>query len=174
MRKGCDLFALSIFTFFSLSVFTCQHRFYILLHLPVPDLLHFARVDLSSGQGTAARACLLERVPYFGVCLSESHCKKLEVQLTDFVVTEMKKEGSTHYRPEACQDPGIEESSEAEPKAKAKGKAKPKPKAGQADAQGKKNKKTDEEDAGEGQAKKKHTKTEDEQEAASDAESLPW
>lgn len=35
-----------------------------------------AMVDLSCGQGSAARACLLERLPYFGFVLSEAHGKK--------------------------------------------------------------------------------------------------
>ena len=35
-----------------------------------------AMVDLSCGQGSAARAYLLERLPYFGFVLSEAHGKK--------------------------------------------------------------------------------------------------
>eukprot|EP00435_Cladocopium_sp_Y103_P040722 s2841_g11.t1 len=74
-------------------------------------------VDLSCGQGFAARACLLERLPYFGFVLSEAHGKKIEMQLTDFVLTEMRNEGSSHYRPEACQEPSAETGSEsAQPK----------------------------------------------------------
>eukprot|EP00435_Cladocopium_sp_Y103_P020629 s1684_g5.t1 len=142
------------------------------------DLLrgHSAKglLDLSVGEGTAARACLLERIPYCGFTLSEAHSKKIEVQLTDFIVSEFKKEGSTHYRPEACQSPGVD-TAETDPKPKKKSKAKAKPKAEPADsqAQGKKNKKTEEDDEGEPQPKKKTKKT-DEEEAASEAESLPW
>ena len=81
------------------------------------------RLDLSAGQGAAARAALLERVPYFALTHSEVHSKKLEVQLTDFIVSEMKKEGSTHYRPEACQEPAeAGQESLAVPKGKAKNK----------------------------------------------------
>ena len=35
--------------------------------------------------------------------LSEHHAKRLEVQLTQFIVDEMQREGSSHYRPEAAQ-----------------------------------------------------------------------
>ena len=60
---------------------------------------------MAAGQGSAARACLLERVPYFGFVLGEQHGKKLEMQLTDFLLEEMRREGSTHYRPEAAKAP---------------------------------------------------------------------
>ena len=62
-------------------------------------------MDLAEGQGCAAKACLLERVPYYGFVLSEQHGKKLELLLTEFVLAQMKIEGSSHFRPEAVQDP---------------------------------------------------------------------
>ena len=82
-----------------------------------------AMVDLSCGQGSAARACLLERIPYFGFCLTERHAKNQEMQLTEFVLTEMRREGSSHYRPEAAKEPPAE-TSETAPKG---GAPKPKP-----------------------------------------------
>ena len=114
--------------------------------LPVPfyqDLIrgHSAKavLDLAAGQGNFAKAALLERIPYYAFTLTESHSKKLEVILTQFLVDEMKKEGSTHFRPEALQEPqvdsaqdlkkrpkGGEEGSEVQPKKKPKAKAKAK------------------------------------------------
>ena len=62
------------------------------------------RLDLAAGQGCAAKAALLERVPYYGFVLSDQHCKKLELLLTEFVLSQMKIEGTSHYRPEAVQE----------------------------------------------------------------------
>eukprot|EP00435_Cladocopium_sp_Y103_P014446 s3581_g3.t1 len=61
-------------------------------------------LELAAGQGCAAKACLMERVPYFGFVLSEQHGKKLELLLTEFLLAQMKVEGSSHYRPEAVQE----------------------------------------------------------------------
>ena len=44
---------------------------------------------------------MAERVPYHGLTLSECHSGKLEMILTNFVVTQMQTEGSTFYRAEA-------------------------------------------------------------------------
>lgn len=60
---------------------------------------------MAAGQGSAVRACLLERVPCFSFVLGEQHGKKLEMQLTDFLLEEMRREGSSHYRPEAAKAP---------------------------------------------------------------------
>ena len=67
-------------------------------------------LDLAVGQASAAKACLLERVPFYGFVLSEQHGKKVEMELTEFLLCEMRKEGSSHYRPEAVQE--AEESAE--------------------------------------------------------------
>lgn len=64
------------------------------------------RIDLSVGQAGLAKACVLERIPYWGLALSERHCRKVEVVLTDFVLSEMRREGSSHYRPECVVEPG--------------------------------------------------------------------
>ena len=128
---------------------------------------------MSCGQGTAARACLSERLPFLGFTLSEVHSKKLELQLTDFIVSEMQREGSTHYRPEAVQQVDTEEAEgKPVPKPKPKGVSKPKPK-----NQGKNKKETDgatgeEEEAGKPPNKKPRTETGEEN--PSDPESLPW
>lgn len=130
---------------------------------------------MSCGQGTSARACLTERLPFLGFTLSEAHAKKLELQLTDFIVSEMKREGSTHYRPEAVQQVELGEATEEEtPTVKAKGKAKGKAKSGS-----KKHKKEEKEGAGEADEEtskppKKKLKTDAEEAEVSDAESLPW
>ena len=68
-----------------------------------------------SGQGVA------ERLPYFGLTLSETHGRKLELQLTDYIVAEMKREGSTFFRPEACPNPAEAEESEKKPVPKSNG-----------------------------------------------------
>jgi len=81
---------------------------------------------LSAGQGSAARAALLERVPYFGFVLGEQHGKKLEMQLTDFVLEEMRREGSSHYRPEAAKSPQTADETEANQKTKSGKPEKPK------------------------------------------------
>lgn len=67
-------------------------------------------LDLAVGQASAAKACLLERVPFYGFVLSEQHGKKVEMELTEFLLCEMRQEGSSHYRPEAIQE--AEESAE--------------------------------------------------------------
>eukprot|EP00438_Fugacium_kawagutii_P016988 Skav202424 [mRNA] locus=scaffold1370:406032:406643:- [translate_table: standard] len=63
-----------------------------------------AVLDLAVGQGNFARACLLERVPYYAFSLTELHAKKVEMNLTQWMLSELKKEGGTHYRPEAVED----------------------------------------------------------------------
>eukprot|EP00435_Cladocopium_sp_Y103_P050067 s89_g15.t1 len=145
------------------------------------DLLrgHSAKgmIDLAAGQGTACKACLAERLPYFGLTLTETHSKKLELQLTDFVVAEMKREGSTFFRPEACQNPAEEE--EKKPPPKSKGSKRTKADESANPNPPKKNKK---EEAGETAGgdeekpskKKKKTEKADEEDEGSEGESLPW
>ena len=57
-----------------------------------------AIVDLSCGQGS----------PLFCVRSLSSPWEKMEMMLTEFVLTEMRREGSSHYRPEAAQEPPAE------------------------------------------------------------------
>ena len=95
---------------------------------------------------------MAERVPYHGLTLSECHSGKLEMILTNFVVTQMQTEGSTFYRAEAVTAVGTSGSDsnkrssddcgqDQRPKAKAKvkntakGKPQPKPRPEPANAQ---------------------------------------
>ena len=57
-------------------------------------------LDLTPGCGDLARACLLGRVPYLGLGMSDLHCSLLKAQLVDFVKMLMRSEGSTFYSPE--------------------------------------------------------------------------
>lgn len=126
-----------------------------------------------------AKACLQERIPYWGLALSELHCRKTEVVLTDFILSEMRREGSSHYRPECVLEPGTDGATDGNgtvPKAKPQPKKKPK------------TRNTDQADTadttaveGEGQEpapkkprKTKKDKKEDEDDEKSDASSLPW
>ena len=81
---------------------------------------------------------MAERVPYHGLTLSECHSGKLEMILTNFVVTQMQTEGSTFYRAEAVTAVGTSGSDsnkrssddcgqDQRPKAKAKPQPKPRP-----------------------------------------------
>lgn len=85
-----------------------------------------AVLDLAAGQGNFARACLLERVPYYGFTLTELHAKKLEISLTQWMLSELKKEGSTHFRPDAVEEPEDESDKKAQPKPKTERKKRPK------------------------------------------------
>ena len=57
-------------------------------------------IDLSVGQGTAAKAALQLRLPYFGFALTDQHCLHIEKLLTESVLDNMAQESSTFYRPE--------------------------------------------------------------------------
>ena len=83
-----------------------------------------------------------------GLTLSESHSTKLEMSLTNFVVTQMQTEGSTFYRAEAVgaaegsgsankrsAEPGDSQSERPKAKAKVKGKAKASNKRAEPEAQ---------------------------------------
>ena len=99
------------------------------------------RLDLSCSQGELAKACVAERIPFAGLTLSETHSTKLEVILTEFVLTLMQTEGSTYYRAGASakasegtkkrklEEEGEDEDCGPKPKSKAKAKAKGQPKA---------------------------------------------
>ncbi len=76
-------------------------------------------VDLSPGQGEFLKACLAARTKSLAVVHTESHAKHLELLCTDFVLSELSREGSTFFRPEtAAKDE--EEESEAEKSKKTK------------------------------------------------------
>ena len=56
--------------------------------------------DLTPGCGDLARACLLRRIPYLGLGMSDLHCSLLKAQLVEYVKMLMRSEGSTFYSPE--------------------------------------------------------------------------
>eukprot|EP00435_Cladocopium_sp_Y103_P027001 s4446_g6.t1 len=129
-----------------------------------------AMLDLAAGQGNAAKGCLMERLPYVGFVLSEAHARKLEVLLTDFIVQQMKVEGSAHYRPEACAQPGAEEQgTNEEPKPKGK---KNKNSGSDAEPKPKKTRKGAAKNADEGEGEMKEG--EDEGEGEGTSSPLPW
>ena len=141
------------------------------------------RIDLSVGQAGLAKACVLERIPYWGLALSERHCRKVEVVLTDFVLSEMRREGSSHYRPECVVEPGPDGATDGngtnKPTPKPKGGPKQKPKTAKADQADTADTATGETDEGQEPAlkkprKAKNDKKEDEEEEKSEASSLPW
>ncbi len=129
-------------------------------------------LDLSVGQGCSARAALLERVPFVGFALTEQHSKRLEVQLTDFVVAEMKREGSTHYRPEACNSGEVDGNSEEGPQPKPKPAAKNNSKNKGKPPKNKNEKEEEGEEAPEPPQKK--PKTEEAADDDEENETLPW
>ena len=103
-------------------------------------------IDASPAQGEMLKACLTMRRPCFAICGTECHSKKLEILMTEFVLEEMGRQGSTFYQPdmekkddekddegkggeedgEETSKPKKKEDAEAKAKAKAKGKAKAK------------------------------------------------
>ena len=102
----------------------------------------FLRLDLSIGQTAFAKAALQERVPFWGLALSEGHAKKAEVTLTDYLLCEMRREGSHHFRPECVQALEMDEDQEKGNSAAAKpkgNKSGTKPKKGGKKPTGKKN-----------------------------------
>ena len=71
-------------------------------------------VDLSPGQGEFLKACLSARTKCFALCGTEAHSKHLELLLTDWVLSELSREGSTFFRPEAVpkEDPEKDDAEE--------------------------------------------------------------
>ena len=60
-----------------------------------------AVVDLSPAQGEFCKACLASRTKVVAVCGTESHGSRLELLLTDHILGELSREGSTFFRPES-------------------------------------------------------------------------
>ena len=120
-------------------------------------------IDLSVGQGTAAKAALQLRLPYFGLALTDQHCLHIEKLLTESILENMAQESSTFYRPEMDAAHLKKKDGDEEAAVKPKGKAAPK-----------KKRKTKKE--GEGQEEEDESKTgkkpkKDEEESE---DSLPW
>ena len=57
-------------------------------------------IDTSPAQGEFMKACLSSRTKAMAICETESLCARLELLLTDFVLSELSREGSTFYRPD--------------------------------------------------------------------------
>lgn len=85
-------------------------------------------LDLTPGCGDLAKACLLRRVPYVGLGMTDQHCSLLKAQLVEFVKMQMRSEGSTFYSPEwaSAADPAAEKKRKFQPDAKPKPEKAPK------------------------------------------------
>ena len=112
-----------------------------------------------------------------GLCLSEDHSKKLELQLCDFVLQEMKNEGSTHFRPE-CVSEAADAGSASENKNRPGSGGEP-PLKKQKKTKEKKNNEGEDDEAEEPQEPKtkktkKEKKNKGDEEEEESKESLPW
>ena len=58
-------------------------------------------VDASPAQGDLLKAALSSRTKAVAICGTESHSARLELLLTDYVLAELSREGSTFYRPDS-------------------------------------------------------------------------
>ena len=78
-------------------------------------------VDLSPAQGEFCKACLATRTKVIAVCGTDSHASRLELLLTDHILGELSREGSTFFRPETLEkDTTAGEEGPQEPKTKKK------------------------------------------------------
>ena len=155
-------------------------------------------VDLSPAQGEFLKACLAARTKCLAVVHTDSHAKHLELLCTDFVLSELSREGSTFFRPEAVakDDDEVESEEKAAKKTKKEKEKKdkkekesdkkpPKRKGEEDGAEGKKppkkpkqEKKTKEEEKAEKKSSKdkkpKKNKEESDAEEGSDTSSAMW
>ena len=84
-------------------------------------------LDLTPGAGDLAKACLLRRMPYMGLGMTEQHCQLLKGQLVEFIKMQMRSEGSTFYSPDCAAASAKEDAKKG---AVPKPKPEPKPKGG--------------------------------------------
>jgi hypothetical protein len=82
-------------------------------------------MDLSAGSGEVAKACLENRIPYHGLCLTDVHESKLADHLTEFLYNCMIEEGHHFYTAGAAAQAKGDKEADAKAKAKAKPQAKP-------------------------------------------------
>jgi hypothetical protein len=54
-------------------------------------------LDLTPGQGEAARACLALKKPYLGLCMSDAHVSGLHKELVAWLLRQMCREGHALY-----------------------------------------------------------------------------
>ena len=122
-------------------------------------------IDASVGTGQAAKAALLQRLPFLGFALTESHVASLQDHLIDFIQEQFTDESSPLYRPKAASV--LKAGASAEKDA---GKDAGQKDAGKKDA-GKKEEEEEEEEKGEKNPKKKGKKRK--VESSSESESVP-
>jgi hypothetical protein len=56
-------------------------------------------IHLTAGDGAAAKAALIRRVNYFGVCLTENHVEALYTHLTEWMIKQFGDPSSAFYQP---------------------------------------------------------------------------
>ncbi|CAK9048313.1 Uncharacterized protein SCF082_LOCUS26923 [Durusdinium trenchii] len=89
-------------------------------------------IDASPAQGEFLKACLSNRTKAVAICGTESHGACLELLLTDHVLGELSREGSTFFRPDSVSKDDEEDKQGTGPKKEAEPKKKqPKRKAGE-------------------------------------------
>ena len=73
-------------------------------------------IDLSPGQGELVKASLLSRTKCLVLAGTDKHAAALELAATDFLLQELRREGSTFYRAEAAKKDDNEEGATKPPK----------------------------------------------------------
>ncbi len=81
-------------------------------------------IDLSPGQGELVKASLLSRTKCLVLAGTDKHAAALELAATDFLLQELRREGSTFYRAEAAKKDDNEEEATKPPKRSEKKKTK--------------------------------------------------
>ena len=119
-----------------------------------------ACLDLCAGPGELAKACLLAKKSYVGVCLTALHCDLLKHHLIEWMMQSMATEGTPFYKSEWADAKKQRDGGKASQSTSTTGTGEGKPKADpKAKATGKKSKKEVESSASESQPKKKQKKT---------------
>ena len=78
-----------------LVAFRCDQRQKVSFKFPTCVL------DVSPGQGEFLKASLASRTKAIAICGTEVHGSRLELLLTEYILSELSREGSTFYRPES-------------------------------------------------------------------------
>lgn len=73
-------------------------------------------IDLSPGQGEMIKASLLSRTKCLVLAGTDKHAAALELAATDFLLQELRREGSTFYRAEAAKKDDEVKEEATEPK----------------------------------------------------------
>lgn len=85
--------------------------------------INISRISMANPAGELLKAAMASRLPCLAICGTDSHCKKLEMMLTEFIFEEQQRDGSTFYIPE-MKIAKTDEQPAAVAKAKVKAKAK--------------------------------------------------